>query len=204
MYLLVTKAEPQLEKFDHPNLGRLVQPRHYPKIELTSERRPWAADNDCYNGGVDEEAFTKMLDRMAGLPRCLFVTAPDVVADMDGTMELFPRWRDEIRGRGLPVALVLQNGHAPSNVPWDELDAVFVGGTTEWKMGTVAAAVVAEANRRKKWTHMGRVNTDKRIRYARSIGCKSVDGTGYARFMDRDLLKGLDMCSYMDNQTPLF
>jgi hypothetical protein len=62
-------------------------------------------------------------------------------------------------------------------VPWDEFDVLFLGGSTEWKLGEAAAALTAEAKSRGKHVHMGRVNSRKRYRYARSIGCDSVDGT---------------------------
>lgn len=35
-----------------------------------------------------------------------------------------------------------------------------------------------------RWTHMGRVNSLRRIRYAKSIGCDSVDGSALAMFTD--------------------
>jgi hypothetical protein len=50
MLLLATQAEPQIEH-PHPNLGRLIQPRHYIELAATIERGvPWAAGNDCYQG----------------------------------------------------------------------------------------------------------------------------------------------------------
>lgn len=48
---------------------------------------------------------------------------------------------------------------------------------TEWKVGTMAAAVTAEAKRRGKWVHMGRVNSEDRLTRAREMGCDSADGT---------------------------
>lgn len=48
---------------------------------------------------------------------------------------------------------------------------------TEWKLGPVAASIAREAKARGKWVHMGRVNSERRMRYAASIGCDSVDGT---------------------------
>ncbi len=41
---------------------------------------------------------------------CLFVAAPDVVADAEATLDLFGGWRREIASQGLPVALVAQDG----------------------------------------------------------------------------------------------
>jgi hypothetical protein len=42
-----------------------------------------------------------------------------------------------------------------------------------------------------KWVHMGRVNTDRRIRYAAAIGCDSIDGTKWVRWRDAYLNDGL-------------
>ena len=54
---------------------------------------------------------------------------------------------------------------------------LFIGGTTEWKLGRHARALVREAKQRGKHVHMGRVNSAKRYRYAEAIGCDSADGT---------------------------
>jgi len=46
-----TQAEPQMLAFEHPNLGRLVQPRPYPKVAETAGRGvPRAADNAAFVG----------------------------------------------------------------------------------------------------------------------------------------------------------
>jgi len=60
------------------------------------------------------------------------------------------------------------------------------GGTTAFKMGSVARSIIAKAKRRDKWVHMGRVNSRRRIQYASDVGCDSVDGSGFVRFL-RDL-----------------
>jgi hypothetical protein len=50
MLLLATQAEPQMRAHRHPNLGRLLQPRHYPRASATVRSGvPWAADNDAFN-----------------------------------------------------------------------------------------------------------------------------------------------------------
>ncbi len=56
-------------------------------------------------------------------------------------------------------------------------DVLFIGGTTEWKLGAEARAMVSAARRQRKWVHMGRVNSLRRFVYADSIGCHSADGT---------------------------
>ena len=47
MLLLTTAALPQLDQHRHPNLGRLITPRHYPRLAETLESYLVAADNDC-------------------------------------------------------------------------------------------------------------------------------------------------------------
>ncbi len=139
-----------------------------------------------------------MLDALVGAPgRCLFVTVPDVVADADATAQLFEVWWRALARRGLPAALVAQDGveHLGCwlSLVWPRIDALFIGGSTEWKLGSAAEALVAEAKRRGKWAHMGRVNSARRIRYAASIGCDSVDGTKWVRWRDAYLDAGLGL-----------
>jgi hypothetical protein len=76
---------------------------------------------------------------------------------------------------------------------WPRIDALFVGGSTQWKLGPSAEALVAEAKARGKWVHMSRVNSARRIRYAASIGCDSIDGTKWVRWRDAYLDSGLDL-----------
>lgn len=75
---------------------------------IESAGLPWAADNGAYSG-FDAGAYVRMLDRIAGR-RPLWVTAPDVVGDARATLDLFGRWHHEIASRGLPAALVAQDG----------------------------------------------------------------------------------------------
>lgn len=184
--------------------GRLLTPRHYNKARETYEAGiSWAIDNDGFRG-VDEKAFAKMLDRIAGTPGCIFANAPDVYSgsetDHKQTLERWHEWRTTIRDAGFPASFVLQRGATIETVPWKTLDAVFIGGDDDFKLGTEAARIVEEAKRRKKYAHMGRVNSVRRIRYARLIGCDSVDGTGWARFRNANLPRALREL----DQMPLF
>jgi hypothetical protein len=196
--LLATQAMPQMRGHDHPNLGRLVTPRHF--CSLAEHRGwAWAADNDCFQG-LDPAAYFRMLQALKGVPgRCLFVAVPDVVADALATARLFEIWWRAVARHGLPVALVAQDGLELLGtwmaMVWPRVDALFIGGSTEWKLGASAELLVAEAKRRGKWVHMGRVNSDRRIRYAASIGCDSVDGTKWVRWRDTYLDSGLQQVS---------
>lgn len=211
MRLLVTIGHPTLLRYPSANLGRLVQPRHFSSIQTTAEAGiPWAADNDAF-GAFDVRAFERMLDVLEGLPGCLFVAAPDVVGDWEATLALWDRWLPEIVGRGLPPALVAQDGLTSLAVPWEELDALFVGGAPnrsprytrpgpgsgpEWKLSVAAEGLAREARARGKHSHLGRVNSMRRLIYAASNGYDSVDGSRWARFRDHWLPLGLDVIEH--------
>lgn len=188
MLLLATNALPTTLRLREPewygeDLGRLLTPRHFSAIDPTVDAGvPVAADNDCFQG-LDRAAFESMLDALEHRAhRLLFVTAPDVVADARRTLLRFAVWGPRIRARGFRVALVLQDGMTVDSIPWGDFDALFVGGGDEYKLGAEVRKIVAEANRRGTWVHMGRVNSYRRLRYAYEIGCDSVDGSGWARF----------------------
>jgi hypothetical protein len=179
--LLVAKSYPRVLELraNGFNVGRLLGPRdRKPAVEGI----PWAADNDAFNG-FDERRFRSMLAALEGVEGCLFVSAPDVVGDYRSTRDLYVEWAPIITGHGLPVAYVLQDGEDGSTVP-EDCAAVFIGGTTGYKMGDRAASAAHAAKADGKWLHMGRVNTMPRIRYAHSLGVDSIDGTKWSKYLD--------------------
>jgi hypothetical protein len=197
--LLMTAAHPTVMEWRHPHLGRLAVPVDCEHMaETAAAGVPWAGDNGAF-GGFDASAFERMLGKVAGVARCLFVAAPDVVEQTEGgpvgdaaaTLERFDEWEPRIRDAGLPVALVAQDGLAPADVPWRRVDALFVGGSDAFKLGPGAEAVVVEARRRGRWAHMGRVNSARRVRYAAAIGCQSFDGSQFSVFRSTWLPRGL-------------
>jgi hypothetical protein len=193
MLLLLHTAHKTImeQHWPHPNLGRLVSPREFSRIDDTAAAGlPWAADNDAYLAW-DAGRFRSMLAAIRGLPGCLFVAAPDVVGDWDETLRRFGEWMPELVECGQPIAIVLQDGcRAVPDLP--EVAAVFVGGTTEWKLSETARKLVADAQDRGLWTHMGRVNTRRRIRLALAWGIDSIDGTQWSRWRHTHLGWGLE------------
>lgn len=172
-------------------VGHLTTPANgnAPK-SLASTGLPWAIDNGAFSG-FDPPAFCRLLGRAAGLPGCLFAVAPDVVGDAKATINLFFSWEPVLRACGFPVAYVLQDGLEGVGVPWRFVDAVFIGGTTRFKFSAQVKMAVAEAKRLGKHVHMGRVNTLKRLDYAHSLGCDSVDGSCFSRWADDFLLRSV-------------
>lgn len=166
------------------HLGHLLTPQTGNGMAATlATGLPWAADNGCFNG-LDARAFRRLLARCKDAPRCRFVVCPDAVGDAAATLRLWGEWADECRACGQPVAFVGQDGAEAraAEIPWGGLDAWFVGGSTRWKLSPASFALIAEAKRRGKWVHMGRVNTLRRLRAAYDAGCDSVDGTSMSMF----------------------
>lgn len=173
-------------------LGLLVQPgngyhRHLRYVGA------WAADNACFAQGdrFEVRAWLRWLDGLPLRERCLFATAPDVVGDAQATIERSRPHLRTIRGLGYRPALVAQDGferiaHTRS-VPWDEIEVLFLGGTTAWKTSEAAALVTGLAHALGKRVHMGRVNSLRRLRVAAAWGCASADGTFLAFGPDSNL-----------------
>lgn len=136
------------------------------------------------NGGFsrfERNNFLSLLEREK--PRkhlCRWVALPDVVADARRTMECFVRWRD--LAIDWPLALVAQDGIEHLDIPWDDIECIFIGGSTKWKLSEEAAACVKAAKILNKWVHVGRVNTPDRLDYFEKLGADSFDGSGLSRF----------------------
>jgi hypothetical protein len=168
------------------HLGRLVMPDSYSSVERTARAGvPWAADNGGYRG-VDFARWERMLDRIAGLPGCLFVTCPDVIGEQGLTDLLWAEYAPAIICAGHAPAYVLQEDgceYEPQGLPWGSMGALFIGGASDaFKLGEAARECVREAKRRGVHVHMGRVNSRRRAHYAAAIGCDTVDGTGASLF----------------------
>lgn len=165
-------------------VGHLIVPRQW---ATTLELHPgqWAMDNGAFSG-FDEGAYLRMLERWHGHPGCLFVTAPDVVADAAATLARWPFWSRLLRGLGFAPAFVAQDGLTPDRVPWD-MGALFIGGSTTYKESAEARSLCAMAKARGIWVHWGRVNGKRRYELAMKAGCDSIDGSGFSMFPDTNI-----------------
>lgn len=175
LYLTTGSTAPVREAIQLGLLGELATPASGKRRVAGSS---WGADNGCFNertypGDDRWFAWLTTLERDG----CLFAVLPDVVADAEATLARSLPWVDPVRELGFPVAFVAQDGAVPEGLPWSRFDVLFVGGSTDWKLGPEAREIVGVAQMLGKWVHMGRVNSRKRVRYARSIGVDSVDGT---------------------------
>jgi hypothetical protein len=163
-------------------LGLLITPQsHRPAQYDVADFDYWAADNGCFTLGdrFQLDQYLRWLDSFTveAKRQAIFATAPDVVGDWAATLERSQPTFELIRTAGFPVAVVLQDGATPATVPWSDVDAVFVGGSTDWKLSGQAAELMAAADELDKWVHVGRVNSTRRIVATAEMGAHSVDGT---------------------------
>jgi hypothetical protein len=195
MLILLNKYPRSVEKWTgSPHVGLFVTPMRTHQIPaMAASGLPWAADNGCFRrfdrAGI-YAMFRAVREHLGG---CLFVAAPDVVGDGAETLGQFYYWLDMMadadENLSIPVALVAQDRMEELDLDYAVglADAVFIGGTTGYKLSRAAATVAAEFRRRGKWVHMGRVNTLGRIRAAFAMGCDSIDGSGFNLFPDANM-----------------
>lgn len=163
-------------------LGGIVTPdSDRPALYKLSTFSSWAADNGCFAAG-DRFDPDRYIHWLQGLRReqgnCLFATAPDVVGCHRSTWARSRDWLGLIRCLGYKAAFVAQDGlDTDVRLMWSLFDVLFIGGTTEFKMGPAARRLINEAQDRGKWVHVGRVNSATRYRHFRKLGVDSVDGT---------------------------
>lgn len=135
---------------------------------------PYAIDNGAYTRW-EPESFKRILGMATFIHKPLWVLVPDAVGDRDTTLRLWDEWSPYIRGGGFRLAFACQDGMTEKDVPPDA-HCAFIGGSTKWKLDNAhrfkgSAPIL----------HIGRVNTENRLRWAVEIGADSVDGTGFFR-----------------------
>ena len=191
MLYLTGHGSPKLREYANANenLGLLITPNTQYKVH---DWPWWAADNGAFNKKtyVGDDKWIYWLNYMtADIENCLFATAPDVVGDARATLRRSLPWLPKIRILGYKAALVAQDGLENLIVPWDEFDVLFIGGTTEFKLGGGVRTLCLEAQARGKAIHCGRVNSYKRLQIAADLGCATCDGTFLAFAPDTNLAR---------------
>lgn len=140
----------------------------------------FAIDNGAFSG-FDKKAFLKLLERESERKsQCKFLAVPDVVGSARRTLEVFDNWYPKLESWSL--ALVAQDGQEDLPIPWDYIQAIFIGGSTEWKLSHCAQNIIKTAQLLGKWVHVGRVNSPKRFERFEALKVDSIDGTGLSKY----------------------
>lgn len=158
--------------------GVLTSPYHVGVPAGIVAGMEWAADLGVIDGPKfikrfqGKRAFSWLDSMLMWRPACLFIQCPDVYADARRTIDEY--WRFLSHFSGWPLAFVAQDGQEDLEFPGDEFEALFVGGSTAWKVSDAAASVILEAQRMGKHIHIGRVNWGRR--YFNMRGLPGSDG----------------------------
>ena len=149
--------------------------------------QPWVMDNGAYSN-FKETAFSRMAQDGMFDSSCKWIAMPDVVGDHEATLKLFNEWTEKLCKHYIPCrphfkkwAFVVQDGATIETIPWDDIVAVFLGGTDRMKQSRRAFRIMRHARRMGKWVHIGRVNTEKWIEYWYWTA-DSIDGSGLAKY----------------------
>lgn len=141
----------------------------------------YGLDNGCFSK-FEKKTWRRLVaeaKEQEQINQPVFVCLPDIVGDARRTLELFEQFYDEVAP--LPVALVLQDGIGNFPIDWDRVDAVFVGGSDNFKTSSEAISACKVAKMLGKWVHVGRVNTAQRV--SQWIGlADSIDGSGISKY----------------------
>lgn len=127
------------------------------------------------------EKFLEWLERCGTTPE--WIVLPDIVAGGLESLSLSLRYSNRCLSVAPMVLIAVQDGMST-----DDLDphvgpsvGIFLGGSTEWKIATMAQWGRFCADRG-VYYHVARVNSAKRIRMAAAAGADSIDGTSASRF----------------------
>lgn len=157
-------------------IGQLLTPRSgYP-----NRGGIFAIDNSAYARFRPTSFFSRLNKELPNIDRCKFVSVPDVVGSARRTLELFNYFKKQLKP--WPLALVCQDGQGELPIPWNHISAVFIGGTTDFKLSQEAIAIIKTAQAMGKWVHVGRVNTPSRVLWCEQLKVDSIDGTGISRY----------------------
>lgn len=162
--------------------------------------------HEGFRYALDNGAWTAFLEWKAGKRRtadpCLrsflravrvlgagadFIVVPDIVEGGARAWAMTRYWlrrlRRDRRLRGAKLLIAVQDGYEFDAIaPYlSERVGVFVGGSTDWKLATMAGWA-ALARSKGAICHVGRVNTVRRIHLCEHAGATSFDGSGASRF----------------------
>ena len=158
-----------------------------------SEGFPYAIDNGAWTAFQQSKPFDEA--KFRGVVRLLgagadWIVAPDIVGRGLESLAFTEKWLPELSSYSR-VLIAVQDGMTPADVrPLLDADArlgIFLGGSTEWKLATMAQWGQFCIDNGGRYYHVGRVNSVRRIRLCIAARAHSFDGTGALLFPTRDI-----------------
>ncbi len=129
----------------------------------------------------DDDAFERLIDKLGSRADCIVL--PDIVAGGRASLELSLRWSNRCLSVCPLVLIAVQDGMTENDLePLVGLSVgIFLGGTTAWKLSTMARWGLFCA-RRGVYYHVARVNSERRMWLASAAGAHSIDGSSATRY----------------------
>lgn len=150
--------------------------------EFPPRRTPWFMDNGAFGDwlagrGFNATAYERDLGKLVASDlRPDFLVVPDIVAGGHDSLRFSLSWVERLSNVA-PLYFVVQDGMG-EEIACDlaPFDGLFVGGSLPWKLKT-GAQWVQFAHELGLRCHIGRVGTERRVRWARRIGADSIDSS---------------------------
>jgi len=146
----------------------------------------WCLDNGAWTAhqkGTEWNAdlFVKLCHKLGAGAQ--FVVVPDIVGGGLDSLQLSLSWLPRLDHVAQRRLIAVQDGMVPNDIRQylNKRVGIFVGGTTDWKINTMRAWGNL-AKDTGAYLHIGRVNTQRRIRLCKDCGADSFDGSGVSRF----------------------
>lgn len=147
----------------------------------------YALDNGAWSDyttgrDFDDERFKALVDQLGW--QADWVVAPDIVGGGLRSLRLSLVWLADLLVRARMVLVPVQDDMVPEDlvsVVVPKHVGIFLGGSTPWKLANMQrwGEWCAE---RDIYYHVGRVNTQRRMRLACLAGADSVDGSSASRY----------------------
>ena len=170
----------QFRRFGWRVLLTPTNPKAPPGLRFAIDNGAWS--NFQQQTPFDSEGFGRLVETHGAAAD--FVVVPDIVCGGMKSLEFSLSWLDRLQGIRL-LLLPVQDGMSADDVGavlrrYPGL-GIFLGGSLEWKLRTMYGwGMVAHAL--SCYYHVGRVNSQRRIRLAQEAGANSIDGTSGTRF----------------------
>lgn len=151
-----------------------------------TEGFPYAVDNGAWTAfnqkrPFNEALFSSVLKKLGR--GADWVVVPDIVEGGLKSLEFSLRWLPRVASESRRQLVAVQDGMSPGDVECllSPTVGLFVGGSTDWKLGTMRSWGELAA-KRQCWLHIGRVNSERRIALCAAAGAHSFDGTSATKF----------------------
>lgn len=153
-----------------------------------SEGFPYAIDNGAWTAWQKKDAwnqgaFEKLIESHGD--GADFVVVPDIVMGGIHSLRFSEKWLLRLMRVGKRRLIAVQDGLVAADIRpmLDAETGIFVGGSTDWKLLTMGRWADL-ARERGSYCHVGRVNTEIRIRMCGRFRVDSFDGSSASRFAE--------------------